>query len=192
MASFKVNFRVVGLYCYYENIDLGELYGLTPKNTMQDIMDKLQEHTNFQFNYQHASLDDGKDIAISMEYNFDNNSQVPPNTQYTNKGRPDNKKRGLNMLIQNQGTSFLWQYYRSVTGILKGKPYTVKLSSLDNKTSFTKRNWTNNWNSQDLILPEGFEPTTYNLTWRLVAVTLSPDKAGDFMQAQNNAATRKG
>jgi len=182
MASFRVSFRVVGTYCYYESVDLGELYGLSPASTMKEIMDKLVEHTGNQFSYSYGPADGGN-VVVYMAYNFEGNSKVPYNTQYSGgHGRPGNGLRSVKQNIQDEGTSYVWQYYRSVTGVLNGGgPYEIKNVSFDKQTPFDQRSF-----EDQLGLPPGFEVGAYNLTWRLVAVTLSSERADAFRVAEGN------
>jgi len=188
MASFKVSFRVVGTYCYYQAIDLGELYGLTPANTVRDILDKFVEYTNGQFSYSYGPIDNGH-IVTNMAYDFEKNSKVPYNTQYTNTGNtPDFGQRAVNQqinqtVIDGAGGPFstIWQYKRTVTGVVGEVSCEIEINSADKQTPFDQRTF-----EDQLELPEGFSIESFNLTWRMMAVNLNAEKEAQFKAAEHN------
>lgn len=176
--SLQVSFRVVGLYCYFENLHLPSVH---PTSTIQQVMDalKIAEPT---FNYSAINMD-GKEIVNNMSYNFGPNSKTP----YNSSRRPDDGPRDLSNHIGD--TSLVWQYYRSVTGIFNRTVCEIKcLSQGQPSFSTTALNYYDPFFG---AIPPEFNISTYNLTWRLIQVRMSPEKQAKFMLAQAKALQEK-
>jgi hypothetical protein len=172
--SLQVSFRVVGLFCYFENIQLS---GVTETSTVQEVMDAIAA-AKPDFSYKSVDMG-GKQIVSEIDYNFTNSSTTPYNTS----GRPANGPRDLSISINK--TSLIWQYYRSVTGTINGSVCEIKLIT-QGQPSFA----TTPLNTYDPYfgqIPEGFIINTYNLTWRLVQIQMSPENQANYMMAIANS-----
>ena len=151
--SVTVSFRVVGLYCYFENLVLPNC---TPSSTVQQIMDAIAA-AQPAFSY-----GAGNEVT-EMAYTFSDSSTQPYNTL----SRPKNGYRSESESIGSVAN--VWQYYRSVTGSINGTVCEIKIISPGQpKFNETALN-------QNLVVPAGFNISTYNLTWRLVRLQLTPE-----------------
>jgi hypothetical protein len=168
--SVQVSFRVVGLYCYFENL---QLQGVDPTSTVQQVMDAIAQQ---QPAFAYKSFDSsGKQIVNELSYQFGDNSQQPYNTL----SRPSNGPRDLS--ISFGPTSLIWQYYRSVTGTINGSVCEIKLIT-QGQPSFADTAL-NTYDPRFMSIPEGFVIQTYNLTWRLVQIQMAPETQAKFMKA---------
>lgn len=160
----RVNFRVVGLYCYLPDLNLQDV---SPQSTVKEIMELIQfENPSFQFT---PSPTGGSPIEIveQMSYDFTN----PPSVTPVNSTTPIVPGfRVLKNQLENSPIS-IWQYYRTVFGIINGTECELKLLS-SSQPSYA----TTSLNESLLPLPEGFEIISYNLTWRLVQIEIHPDQ----------------
>lgn len=175
--ALQVSFRVVGLYCYFQNMQLN---GVTPTSTIQEVMNAITKaNSAFQYTSINSS---GKEIVNSMSYDFGPNSTVPFNAS----GTPKNGFRDLQISIGN--TSLIWQSYRSVTGSINGSVCEIKLIT-KGQPSFatTALNYYDPFFGQ---VPEGFNISTYNLTWRMVQIQMSPENQAKYMMALANSMTK--
>lgn len=172
--SLQVSFRVVGLYCYFENL---QLPNVTAQSTVQEVMNAVQD-VESDFSYKSVNMG-GKEIVDTMSYDFTSSSKTPYNTS----GRPADGPRDLSNQIGD--TSLVWQYYRSVTGSIDGSVCEIKLLS-QGQPSFATTPLDYN-DSFFGSLPANFQISTYNLTWRLVQIQMSPEKQANFMLAKANS-----
>ena len=178
-SPLQVSFRIVGLFCYFENIQLTDL---TPSSTVKEVMDAIKSKQTA-FNYKTVTLRKGtsneKEIVEEMSYNFSQTSKTPYNTS----GTPQDGKRSL---INTHGDkSLVWQYYRSATGSVDGSVCEMKLFS-KGQPSFA----TTALNMNDPFFgqfPSSFQLSTYNLTWRLVQIEITPEKQAEFLKAKAEA-----
>ncbi|AGC77858.1 hypothetical protein LX97_01966 [Nonlabens dokdonensis] len=178
-SPLQVSFRVVGLYCYMENLQLTDV---TENSTVKEVMDSIQRK-NPAFSYKSMILRKGqpdeKEIVDEITYDFSASSQLPYNTS----GRPDDGVRDLTGSLSS--TSLVWQYYRSATGSVNGAVCELKLFS-QGQPSFA--NTPLNMNDPFFgRFPDSFQLSTYNLTWRLVQIQMTPEKQAEFMQAKAEA-----
>ncbi|MFC4632593.1 hypothetical protein ACFO3O_01665 [Dokdonia ponticola] len=172
--SLQVSFRVVGLYCYFENLQLSNV---SPQSTVQEVMNAVQGAESA-FSYKSVDMG-GKEIVDTMSYDFTSNSRTP----YNSSGTPAQGSRDLSNKMGD--TSLVWQYYRSVTGSIDGSVCEIKLLS-QGQPSFATTPLDYN-DSFFGSLPANFQISTYNLTWRLVEIQMSPEKQAAFMLAKANA-----
>lgn len=175
VMSIQVSFRVVGVYCYFENIQPA---GVTASSSVKDVMNAISQ-AKPNFTYTSMTLPSGKELVHTMSYDFTADSKTP----YSTSGRPDNGERDLPKI--NDDGSLVWQYYRSVTGTIDGTVCEIKLFN-DGQPSYATTPLNNNF-SRFGSIPSNFKVSTYNLTWRLVKLQMSPDKQADFMVARANA-----
>ena len=174
VMSLQVSFRVVGLYCYFENL---QLPNVNAQSTVKDVMNEVK-NVQPAFDYK-SVLMDGKEIVDTMSYDFTSSSRTP----YNASGTPPDGLRDLSNVIA--GTSLVWQYYRSVTGSIDGSVCEIKLLS-QGQPSFAKLSL--DYNDPFFgKLPANFKVSTYNLTWRLVQIQMSPANQAKFMLAKANA-----
>ena len=177
--SLQVSFRVVGVYCYFENI---RPTGVTASSSVKEVMDAISAEKP-DFKYTPITLPSGKELVDTMSYDFTDTSTTP----YSSSGRPQNGFRDLSNDIG--ATSLVWQYYRSVTGTIDGTVCEIKLFN-QGQPSFATTALDNNY-SRFGSIPPNFQVSTYNLTWRLVKIQMSPEKQAAFMLAKANAYTSK-
>ncbi|MEL6558996.1 MAG: hypothetical protein AAFQ94_12480 [Bacteroidota bacterium] len=176
--SLQVSFRVVGLYCYFQNLQLDNV---TETSTVKQVLDAIKAKESA-FDYAAVDLG-GKEIVDTMSYSYSDSSLKPFNA--TN---PSNGFRDLSNHIAS--TSLIWQYYRSVTGSMNGsEPFEIKLLSRGQPSyAIQKLNFNDSFFG---ALPTGFEISTYNLTWRLVQIQMSPENQAKFMIAKANLLSSK-
>lgn len=172
--SLQVSFRVVGLYCYFQNLILPNV---TSTSTVKAVMDQIAL-LQPAFGYQSIVLPNGKEIVDEMSYTFG-----PGSTQPFNASQP---QPGARSLVGTIGpTSLVWQYYRSVTGSIDGTVCEIKLID-DGQVSFADQP-INTYEPRFGAVPPNFDISTYNLTWRLVQIQMSPENQAKFMEAKVNA-----
>ena len=173
--SLQVSFRVVGLYCYFQNLIVPNV---TAASTVKSVMDQIVL-LQPSFGYQSIVLpDNNKEIVDEMSYTFGPNSTQPFNTS-----QPVPGPRSLVGVIGP--TSLVWQYYRSVTGSIDGTVCEIKLID-DGQESFATQPM-NAYDPRFGAVPPSFQISTYNLTWRLVQIQMSPENQAKFLQAKANA-----
>lgn len=176
--SLQVSFRVVGLYCYFQNLNLENV---SPGSTVQEVMDAIKA-VEPSFDYSAVNLGE-KSIVDTISYDFGSSSTTP----FNSSGRPQDGPRDLSNTIAD--TSVVWQYYRSVTGSINGSVCELKLFSqgqpsfaiqpLDSNDEFFGR------------IPEGFNLSTYNLTWRLVTIQMAAENQAKFIAARSKSIKNK-
>ena len=167
--TLTVSFRVVGLFCYFENL---QLENIEPTSTVREIMRAIVSKKP-EYQYVSRQTKTGKLIVESMSYVYSDSSTRPFNT----KDIPTNGFRDLSNLISlDQPPSLVWQYYRSVTGTIGGKVCEIKLlqrgqpSFADTSINFYDPFF------GELPPEDTFQVKSYNLTWRLVQIQLSEEK----------------
>lgn len=168
--SLQVSFRVVGIYCYFENLVLETV---SPSSTVKEVMDAIAA-VRPAFSY------GGGDEVSTMSYTFGPESTQPYNTLT----RPSNGYREESELM-GPGGGTVWQYYRSVTGAINGTNCEIKtISKGQPKFAATALN-------KDLNVPSGFDIATYNLTWRLVRIQMTPEAVSKRLANAQVAVNRK-
>ncbi|WP_405205535.1 hypothetical protein [Aquimarina sp. LLG6339-5] len=172
--SLQVSFRVVGLYCYFENL---QVPNVTAQSSVKDVMNGIKS-VKTDFDYSSVNMG-GKEIVNSLSYKFGTSSTVP----YNVSAPPADGFRDLTNSIGN--TSLVWQYYRSVTGSIDGSVSEIKLITKGQPSFATTALDTNDpfFGS----IPANFKISTYNLTWRLVQIQMAPEKQAKFLLAQAQA-----
>lgn len=172
--ALQVSFRVVGLYCYFENLNLSTV---SPTSTVKEVMDAIKQEKPG-FDYQTIKVENSqKEIVSELIYDFNNSSTQPYNTT----ARPQDGRRELSISLTPSAPAAVWQYYRSITGTLNGSTCELKLFNKD-QPSFADLALNSNYDYFG-SLPEGFQIRTYNLTWRLVTIQMTPEKQAEFMLA---------
>ena len=165
--SLQISFRVVGLYCYFKNLQLSTV---GPTSTVKAVMDAVVA-AKPAFNYKPNGQ-----FVDTMTYDFTSNSTTPYNS--TPPVAP-----GMRALSDNLGNpSLIWQYYRSVTGSIDGTVCEIKLIS-GGQDSFAVRPM-NAYDPYFGAVPANFQISTYNLTWRLVQIQMTPARQQAFMHAK--------
>jgi hypothetical protein len=172
--SLQVSFRVVGLYCYFQNLIVPNA---TADSTVKAVMDQIAS-LRPAFGYRSIVLPNRKHIVDEMSYTFG-----PDSTRPFNSSQPAPGPRSLVGTIGP--TSLVWQYYRSVTGSIDGTVCEIKLID-DGQESFATQPM-NAYDPRFGAVPSAFRISTYNLTWRLVQIQMSPENQAKFMQAKVDA-----
>ena len=169
--TLTVSFRVVGLFCYFENL---QLENIEPTSTVREIMRAIVSKKP-EYQYVSRQTEKGKLIIDSMSYLYSDSSTQPFNTSK----EPHNGLRDLSNFFPELGSvapSLVWQYYRSVTGTIGGKVCEIKLlqrgqpSFADTSINFYDPFF------GELPPEDTFQVKSYNLTWRLVQIQLSEEK----------------
>ena len=178
--SLNVSFRVVGLYCFFENMLVDNV---DENSTVKAVMDQIvaaKANDPDVFSYKPTTMG-GSEIVDSLKYDFTSNvSQDPFNS--TLPIAPG--ERELSNQIGNLG--LVWQYYRSVTGSVGGgAPFEVKLLSRG-QPSFANQSMNFNDPTLGSSVPDGFVAGAYNLTWRLVQIQMTPQTQAKFSESKIN------
>lgn len=172
--ALQVSFRVVGVYCYFENL---QLPSVNPGNSVKEVMDAIAA-AQPDFSYTPVTLGSGKELVDTMAYTYGPGSKKPYNSS-----QPADGFRDLENTIASK--SVVWQYYRSVTGTIDGNVVELKLFSQGQPSyAVTPLNYNDAFFGS---IPPNFKLNTYNLTWRLVTIQMSPERQADFMLAKANA-----
>ena len=181
IMSIQVSFRIVGLYCYAENVLLPNS---SPSDTVESIMTALKEQIPYDF--VSGALPNGKVIVDTLSFTYPDNLTPPLKEPFNSK----NATEGFRDLSNNIGpTSLVWQYYRSVTGKIDGEVVEIKLLQR-HQPSFTEQSL--DFNDPFFgNIPASFEPSTYNLTWRLVQIQMSPESQAKFIAAKAEALKKR-
>jgi hypothetical protein len=180
--SFKLNFRVVGLYLDFRDLtNLKDATGamLTPTATVIDIMRAIRTQKK-SFDFDSYDQKD-PDICSWLSYEFQAGSKVPDNAQ----GEPDKGPRKLENHLSSD-INRVWQYYRGAKVRIDGKIVDVNFPT-SGQPPFTTLSLNDGY---DL----GVEPESYSLTWRLVTIDGMPEgrrqKLDRAMQASRASAVR--
>lgn len=178
--SLNVTFRVVGVYCYFENLTVE---GVDANSTVAEVMAAVRrERPAFNF-FAGTSPISGNEIVDTIEYDYSNDSMRPPNTS----APPADGFRDLSNQLGGSGPSLIWQYYRSVTGSIggTGDPYEIKLITPGQPSFATTAI------SQDLSVPSNFDIGAFNLTWRILQLQLDPERQAAFQAAKLEAMQKR-
>jgi hypothetical protein len=168
--AILVSFRVVGIYCYIPFFPVNA----APETTVKSVMDAIVD-ANLGFGYQ----PNNGDSVQTLSYDYREASTRPFNTV----ALPTSGPRSLTENISDD-PALVWQYYRSVSGVIDGARCEIKLVS-GGQPSFA----TQPLNANDVdfgTLPSKFEIINYNLTWRLVQLQLSPEKKALLMRRRSS------
>jgi hypothetical protein len=175
--SLQISFRVVGIFCYFENL---QLENLSPTSTVKEVMLAISQAKS-DFSFKAGPTNSGKEIVDTLGYAFSDLSTTPYNTSR----RPANGFRDMSVQLGN--TSLVWQYYRSVTGTIDGATCEIKLIT-NGQPSFALLQL-NDFDPFFGSIPSNFKIDTYNLTWRLVQIQLAPESVASFANAKNNLSS---
>lgn len=174
--ALTVNFRVVGVYGYFENL---MFLDLSPQSTVQQVMDKIAD-TNANFSYHSGGA---PRLVDKIQYTFDRNSKAPPNSTFPFPGT-----RSIENAFPNDQSAQVLQYYRSVKGKLGGQDVELALPT-QGQPPFSQLPL----NSGMPNVP-GFTVAAYTLTWRLVEVPFTTATRSKFLSAKldvlNSSAQR--
>jgi len=169
--SVRVNFRVVGVFLYFPDL---LLHDVNEDSTVQEILEAIKK-VHPEFNYKQ-----GGGYVHEISYLYSDRSTEPLNTS----APPSDGLRSLQSHTDKGAPVVLvWQYYRSVKGTINGTEVDIVLNrNKDRKgqESFTERKL----NASDSRLPEGFNVISYNLTWRLIQIDMSPENQAKFEYAK--------
>jgi len=154
--STIVTFRAVGIYCYFPNLQVP----VTPDKTVKEVQDVI---AMMKPELSIIEAPDGTNL-IGFGYDYTSGSVTPPNSNMASNGR-----RELNEHIVIQGVSTVWQYYRSAVYELEGQQIEVRAVTPGQPPYYETR-----LNEGIPTIPGG-EIKSYNLTWRLVSIELTPE-----------------
>ncbi len=163
--SFKLNFRVVGLYLEFRGLtdlkdpDTGVL--LEPTAKIDKVMTAIVTQ-NPSFAFAAGPTPSGKNIVSSMSYEYSGGSTRPENSSGTPPFGPRELKNSLEVDV-----SRVWQFYRGANVEISGKQVEIEFPTIG-QPSFTEASLTDGY---DL----GVVPISYILTWRLVTINQLPD-----------------
>lgn len=137
MGSFKVNLRVVGLYCDFRGI------AMTSENpTIRDIFDEVTRvsygsvpKTEFMYFDAPLGVRPGR-IMVGFMYKYAmssfNGRQVtfqPPNSKQAFDSELRKQKAEIPVSGSQYSGKVIWQYYRFATGTINGKKTILQLRS---------------------------------------------------------------
>ncbi len=169
----NLTFRVVGVYGFFENQGIPSL---NPESTIEEIMVFFQESENA-FNFGTAPVGN-RELVDFIFYDFNNTSQLPPNTSFDQASDvPPGFRSSQNEIAPDGGRSLLWQYYRGVEGFFDGDPntlYKIRIQSAGQPSFQDQRlNFTDG--GVPFTPPPGFNIRNFTLTWRLVRFQIQND-----------------
>lgn len=178
-----VSFRIVGLYCYAENVELPDN---SPSDTVETIMEALK--SKFTYEYFPGETPGGKEIVDTFEFTYPDPLPPPLKEPYNSKN-PSPGHRSLSNVPAIEKTALIWQFYRSVTGTIDGKTVEIKLLQ-KGQPSFTEQllNFNDPYFGE---IPPSFDPHTYNLTWRIVQIELTPESQAKFIAVKAQALEKR-
>jgi hypothetical protein len=163
--SFKLNFRVVGLYLDFRGLadlkDPATGVLLEPNAKIDKIMTAIVTQ-NPSFAFAAGPTPSGKNIVSSMSYEYSGGSTRPENSS----GTPPFGPRELNNFIDID-VSRVWQFYRGAIVDISGKKVEIEFPTIG-QPSYTEASLNDGF---DL----GVEPISYILTWRLVTIDKLPE-----------------
>ena len=173
MQGITVNFRVVGIYCYFPNMELD----LDPDAKIKDVHDAIVEMDPKPHNGIFEIMYDGLNLT-GFKYKYTNESILPPDaTDYRAEGDDDNI-RTLKETGDGEETR-VWQYY--VSAIMEKAGSDRIIIARDPKQRGKQPSHVNTPLDQGLptqvLRDYGFHVTAYNLTWRLVTINLNDGAA---------------
>ena len=171
--AITVNFRVVGIYCYFPNMQLD----LEPSAKIKDVHDAIVEMDPKPHNGIFEIMYDGLNLT-GFKYKYTNESILPPDaTDYRAEGDDDNI-RTLKETGDGEETR-VWQYY--VSAIMEKAGSDRIIIARDPKQRGKQPSHVNTPLDQGLptqvLRDYGFHVTAYNLTWRLVTINLNDGAA---------------
>ncbi|MEM8711460.1 MAG: hypothetical protein AAGG01_10945 [Planctomycetota bacterium] len=165
----NVSFRVVGLYCYFENL---KLETVSPTSTVKEVMDAIAIERP-DFSYRSMTLPNGKELVKGMSYVYNPSSTRPYNSSLPKPG-PRSEDIVLGPI------SLVWQYYRSVTvSDSDGKSFEVKTIT----PGYAQPSYAVTPLNQNACIPSGTEVGAYNLTWRLLKIEMQPENMKNYSLA---------
>ena len=171
----RVTFRVVGIYCYFPDLDLP----VEPTDTVQKVMDAIKiVRPAFNYAYKGGTVD-------MMSYDFSDASTIPPNVYGAPANRPKSGPRDEEELV-GSSQALAWQYYRSVSGTFGDDKSLYEIKIVNDTPTQPKFSETAlNFGQQKG--PANFTIVRYNLTWRLLKLQLSAEGAAKRAQRMVNA-----
>ena len=179
--TITVNFRVVGIYCYFPNMKLD----LEPSATIKDVHEKIVGMNPKPHNGIFEIMYDGLDLT-GFKYKYTNESILPPDaTESRAEGDDDNIRTLKETATYALGDDpdkpremRVWQYY--VSAIMKKGSNRIIIArdpeQRDPQPSYATTRLNAGLPTQ--VLEEcGFHVTAYNLTWRLLTINLNDGAA---------------
>ena len=171
--AITVNFRVVGIYCYFPNMELD----LDPDAKIKDVHDAIVEMDPKPHNGIFEIMYDGLNLT-GFKYKYTNESILPPDaTDYRAEGDDDNI-RTLSETGDREETR-VWQYY--VSAIMEKAGSDRIIIARDPKQRDPQPSYATTPLNKGLptqVLEEcGFQVSAYNLTWRLLTINLNDGAA---------------
>ncbi|NET00840.1 MAG: hypothetical protein F6K61_09755 [Sphaerospermopsis sp. SIO1G1] len=153
--TIPVTFRVVGIYCYFQTLQVP----VEPTATVKEVMEAIQ-NMGLRFSFETNSTGS---FVNKLSYDYQSNGNHPSK-------RPSNTSRqnldGSHSIEEsgNGNVSTVWQYYRSTTVKIGGSPFEIKTIT-PGQPSFATTSL-----NKDVNIPSGSSIQAYNLTWRLVSI----------------------
>ena len=171
--AITVNFRVVGIYCYFPNVKLD----LEPSAKIKDVHEAIVEMDPKPHNGIFEIMYDGLNLT-GFKYKYTNESILPPDaTDYRAEGDDDN----IRTLSETDDRKEMrvWQYYVSAIMEKAGSNRIIIArdpEQRDPQPSYATTRLNAGLPTQ--VLEEcGFQVSAYNLTWRLLTINLNDGAA---------------
>ena len=184
--TITVNFRVVGIYCYFPNMELD----LDPDAKIKDVHDAIVEmdpkpHNGiFEIMYEN---DANSEDLTGFKYKYTNESILPPDaTDYRAEGDDDNirtlkETEGLDDhdVISSSPEVRVWQYYVSAIMEKEGNNRIIIARDTEQRDPRPPHSVAKLKDGLPLEVLKhyGFEVSAYNITWRLLTININDGAA---------------
>ncbi|MCL2929666.1 MAG: hypothetical protein MGG37_17340 [Trichodesmium sp. MAG_R01] len=182
-SNVRVNFRVVGIYCFITGYTLGELEVTSGDNiqTVQNAVKSKYNHENGLGAYDSDRFEIFEDtsqdnVLTGFAYTFRPDSQQPFDASpRVEPGRRELREQGLDY----GATKLVWQYYVSANLERDSKKIIVARDPRPRNDGEGDIQPKYHLTSLDQDLPitdlKEYELKAYNIIWRLLAINISPE-----------------
>jgi len=194
MADLIVSFRAVGLYCFFNQVNINQIqlaedapHGLDPasltaESTVEEIMLALMYDKNNVTSDGNRNFSFTKSGAVisSMQYTYEPGDSTRP---FQTSAHPP---KGMREIQSDLGVdpSRVWQYYRTVSGrVGESEGFTeIKLIAANfQQPPFSETPLNTYLDGSIAQIPSGFALNNYNLTWRCVTIDFSPEAKEKYL-----------
>lgn len=184
--AITVNFRVVGIYCYFPNMQLNLEPSAYIKDVHKEIVEMSPKPHNGIFEILYENYANSEDLT-GFKYEYTNDSIEPSDaTDYRAEGDDDNIRTLKETATYALGDDpdkpremRVWQYYVSAIMEKAGSdPIIIARDPVLKGKQPSHVNTPLNKGLPTQVLEEyDFRVTAYNLTWRLVTINLNDGAA---------------
>ena len=181
--TIHVNFRVVGIYCYFPKMELD----VNPDAYIKDVHDAIVAKEPKPHKGIFQIMDDGLQLT-GFKYEYTDESQLPPDATQSIAESDEDRIRTLEETAtyapgDDPGTADpremrVWQYY--VSAIMEKGSNRIIIARDPDLSGFQPSYATTPLNKglpTQVLKDCGFHVTAYNLTWRLLTINLNDGAA---------------